>query len=367
MTVAVTRSETAAQMRRGGADTVFWDMHLKKRVGTPAKPADPATVAAKADALYAYARSVTACAHPVIGLNELNGSQLKEPWSDTNRVYRTNVLMLLRRLAAHGARPALFVSHPPATERRVARWWRQAAAVSHIIREVYFVAPRMHTKGPAGASREMRRQLRKAIHDFTGIGIPARRLGVALGFHTTPGVGGGRDGLEPSSAWFNIVKLETLAAKRVAAELRFASVWSWGWGVWGGASADADKPKAACVYLWTRDPALCDGPRAAGDGFNASRTQGQAEPAAIAIDVLAVRRAFVAVSIIPSGRFALRTAYLERRSPLGKWTLVRKLRLPRSAPARLRLRLPRGWSSLRVVVPARARPIRSRPRPVFVR
>jgi hypothetical protein len=35
------------------------------------------------------------------------------------------------------------------------------------------------------------------------------------------------------------------------------------------------KPKAACVYLWTRNPKLCNGPAAAGKGFNRSRTEGQ--------------------------------------------------------------------------------------------
>ena len=38
---------------------------------------------------------------------------------------------------------------------------------------------------------------------------------------------------------------------------------------------DPDKPKAACVYLWTRNPTLCNGPAAAGKGFNSSRTDGQ--------------------------------------------------------------------------------------------
>jgi hypothetical protein len=35
------------------------------------------------------------------------------------------------------------------------------------------------------------------------------------------------------------------------------------------------KPTAACVYLWARDSKLCNAPRAAGKGFNASRTEGQ--------------------------------------------------------------------------------------------
>src|SRR5262249_55062326 len=38
---------------------------------------------------------------------------------------------------------------------------------------------------------------------------------------------------------------------------------------------DPQKPKAACVYLWTRNPKLCNGPAAAGNGFNRSRTEGQ--------------------------------------------------------------------------------------------
>jgi hypothetical protein len=38
---------------------------------------------------------------------------------------------------------------------------------------------------------------------------------------------------------------------------------------------DPAKPKAACVYLWTRNPKLCNGPAAAGKGFNRSRTDGQ--------------------------------------------------------------------------------------------
>ena len=38
---------------------------------------------------------------------------------------------------------------------------------------------------------------------------------------------------------------------------------------------DPAKPRAACVYLWARNPNLCNGPRAAGKGFVRSRTEGQ--------------------------------------------------------------------------------------------
>jgi hypothetical protein len=92
-----------------------------------------------------------------------------------------------------------------------------------------------------------------------------------LGFHTTRGIGSGREGLQPASAWFDVVKLEALAAKQVAEELSVATVWSWGWGVWSAGESDPDKEAAACVWLWSRDPDLCDGPKLAGGDFDQSR------------------------------------------------------------------------------------------------
>ena len=50
-----------------------------------------------------------------------------------------------------------------------------------------------------------------------------------LGFQS--GIGyAGREGLQPTDSWLEIVKLEALAARQVAGELGVASVWSWGWG-----------------------------------------------------------------------------------------------------------------------------------------
>jgi hypothetical protein len=138
----------------------------------------------------------------------------------------------------------------------------------------------------------MRVALRSAIDKFTEIGIPSSRLGLMLGFHTTRGIGSGREGLQPSSAWFDVVKLEALAAKQVAQELSVATVWSWGWGVWSVGESDPDKEAAACVWLWARDPALCDGPKLAGDGFDPSRVEARL-PAGVqcALGTSAVTRA----------------------------------------------------------------------------
>jgi hypothetical protein len=98
-----------------------------------------------------------------------------------------------------------------------------------------------------------------------------------VGFQSGPG-SGGREGLQPSSAWFELIKREALAAKQVASELGVGTVWSWGWGTFlhfAPEGADPDKAAAACVYLWARDQSLCDGPAAAGPDFDPSLTEGQ--------------------------------------------------------------------------------------------
>jgi hypothetical protein len=94
-----------------------------------------------------------------------------------------------------------------------------------------------------------------------------------LGFQTERG-SGGREGLE-RDAWLQTVKWQALAARQVSGELKFASVWTWGWANWGQRGLDPDKAAAACVFLWTRSHAYCDGPAAAGPDFDRSLVAGQ--------------------------------------------------------------------------------------------
>jgi hypothetical protein len=260
-------------LRAHGAQTVYWDMNLRSRVGTPTDPLDPATVIDRANRLYTYASDSMACSDPVITENELFGASTVTPWSPTNAQYRANVLLYLRTLAQRGAHPVLLVSSPPYTDNEAGDWWRQAAQVADIVREVYFPAPRIYKQGPILGSRSLRQLFRSGATDFISIGIPPSRLGIMLGFHTTPGTGG-REQLRPTSAWLEVTKLQALAAKQVARDLHLAHVWSWGWGVWSAGENDPDKPKAACVYLWTRNPKLCDAPKYAAS-FDTSLTEGQ--------------------------------------------------------------------------------------------
>jgi hypothetical protein len=271
---ATSGSGVPLALRDEGAQTVYWHMKLGVIVGTTIAPADPATIPAAAQKLFEQAVDSTTCTTPVIALNELNGASTTTPWTATNAQYRANVLQLLQQLAGRGARPFLLVSSAPYTGGEAADWWRQAAQVADLVPEVYFNAPAIMRQGAILGSRRMRMALRSAVAKYTAVGIPVAKLGFVLGFQSGPGAGG-REGLQPSTSWFEFAKLYTLAAKRVAAEFGVATVWSWGWGTFNARGADPDKEAAACVYLWTRDENLCDGPGAAGGDFEPSLTEGQ--------------------------------------------------------------------------------------------
>jgi len=228
-------------LREAGAQTAYFDLYLNRRAGTTSAPADPATIVDKANKLYEYAAQSMDCSN----------------------------------LRQRGAQPWLLVNRAPYTDGSAGDWWRQVADVAGIVREVYFPAPLIYKQGPIRGSRTLRQAFRNGILDFTKTGIPVSKLGIFLGFQTSKGTGG-REGLE-AKAWFRTVKWQALAARYVAKEMNFSSIWSWGWAEWTTTPGEKDKakPKAACVYLWTRSPSLCNGPRAAGKGFVRSRTEGQ--------------------------------------------------------------------------------------------
>jgi hypothetical protein len=278
--VATNGVERAAEMRALGAHTVYWHMFLKGLAGTPTVPHDPALVVERTRALIEKARASTGCATPLIGLNELFGASRRTPWPPEVVQYRTNVLEVLRMLSEAGAQPFLLVpgqargTRSPWVGDAAGDWWREVSRYAFVVRQMHFNAPYVYRHGPIVGPRLRRTAMRDAISAFTGLGIPADRLGLLLGFQSGPGKGG-REGLAPTSAWTTIVKQDALAAKHVAAELGLSTIWSWGWGTFNAAGADPDKPAAACVYLWTRNPSLCDGPSVAGEGFDPSLTVGQ--------------------------------------------------------------------------------------------
>ena len=246
---------TAARAR--GARTVYWDMYLSTRVGTPMAPADPDGLAAKAQRVFDFAVLSAGCDDPVIAMNELFGASVPAPWTPTTARYRQNVLDWARLLKAKGGRPVLLVSSEPFTAGAAGDWWRELAKVADIALEKYFNAPAVHRAGPELGSRRMRASMRASLSKLLALHIPPSKLGVVLAFQTRRG-SGGREGLEPAGAWFEVAKLQGLAAKQIARELALGSVWSWGWGFFNESARDPDKLGAACVWLWARDQSLCD-------------------------------------------------------------------------------------------------------------
>lgn len=261
------------QLRAMGARTIYWDMNFRLRVGTPLAPFDPGVVINRATRLYSTAAMSSGCTKPMIAENELNGASTLTPWSTSNAQYRRNVMIYMQTLSDLGARPVILVPSAPYMGGEAADWWRELSRYADVVRESYFAAPKIAKQGAVEGSRTLRAMFRKRVAEFTDVGIPTGRLGLMLGFQTTRG-SGGREGA-PRKAWLEVTKLQALAAKQVAREVGLRSIWSWGWGVWSKGESDPVKPTAACVYLWARDPKLCNAPHAAGKGFNASRTEGQ--------------------------------------------------------------------------------------------
>jgi hypothetical protein len=265
-----------AKIRALGAKTVYMDINFRRRVGTPTAPVAPEVVVDRANRLFDYAAASLRCNRPYIALNELFGARTVPPWSAGNAQYRSNVLLYMRTLAARGARSFLLINGRVYTGGEAADWWRQAAGVADLVREVYFPSPAIHRQGAVRGNRALRMSFRRAATDLLAIGVPPRKIGLMAGFQTTPG-NGGREGLQPAQAWYETVKWQALSVRTVAKELGIGSVWSWGWEAYSNPERDPDKAGAACVWLWARNPKLCNGPKVAGQGFDDSLTEGQVD------------------------------------------------------------------------------------------
>lgn len=272
--VATGGSLLAAEARTAGAATVHWDMYLRKRVGTPSEPADADLMQRRADSLFDYAVTVSACERPLIALNELWGASLPTPLTPTAERYRANVLRFVTRLSERGGRPALLVSSEPFTGGDAGAWWRAIGQVSDIVLEKYANANLIWRDGAVDGSRRLRTGYRASAAKLFAIGIPPSRVGLMIGFQTGAG-SGGREGLQPRSRWFDVAKWQAFAAEQVSRELRLTHVWSWGWAQRNERSNDPDKTFAACVWLWAREPGLCDAPEILGDELDADRRAGQ--------------------------------------------------------------------------------------------
>ncbi|MGD0200544.1 MAG: hypothetical protein ABSD27_07310, partial [Bryobacteraceae bacterium] len=260
------------QLRAAGAATVYLDLNMKDRVGTPTDPFDLETVVAESNDRFDRAVARTGCPAPIIAENEFSAGDSPASWTTEQATqYETNVLTMMQTLASRGAHPYLLVPRT-AVGSIAPSWWRSLADYGTIVLEVYPSARKVYAQGAIAGSRQLRQALRRAIESLTSIGVQPAQISVMLGFQVVGS--GGRNGLEPVSAWWRVVKWQALTARQVARETSIDSIWSWGWG--GGAAAyDPDKETAACVYLWTRSSSLCDALPLAGPDFNSSLAEAQ--------------------------------------------------------------------------------------------
>ena len=172
--------------------------------------------------------------------------------------------------------PAL--STLPYTEGEAGDWWREAAKYADIVPEVYFNGVGLWKAGPVLASRRLRVAMRRSITRLRDVGIAPERIGVMLGFQTRRGAGG-REGLQPDGAWYEVVKWQALAARQVAARDRDRDDLVVGLGPRTSAAQRGEQGRRGMRLLWTRDPSLCDAPALVGDALDVDREEGQIVPA----------------------------------------------------------------------------------------
>ena len=156
LVVAASNFLMPPQLRAGGAKTVYFDLNLKTRVGTPTEPLTLNESLDWGDRMFLRAAASAGCGQPVMALNELFGAGTVPPWTERNAQYRANVLGFIQRLSGRGARPVLLVSSPPYTGGEAGDWWRQVAEVADLVPEVYFPAPSIYRQGPVVGSRRLR-------------------------------------------------------------------------------------------------------------------------------------------------------------------------------------------------------------------
>ena len=195
-------------------------------------------------------------------MNELFGAATPTPWTPTTARYRANVLEWARLLAARGAQARAARLERAVHERRgravVARPGRRGR---HRAREVLQRAGRPQgraRRSAAGAcgprcgrsASEALRDRRAALEGRARARASRRAAARAAG-----------RACKPAGAWFEVAKLQALAAKQVARELGIAHIWSWGWGVFNERAADPDKPGPRACGSGRASPRLCDAPR----------------------------------------------------------------------------------------------------------
>ena len=158
--------------------------------GTPLEPYDPGVVINRANRLYSTAAMSSGCTQPVIAENELNGANRSRPGRANERAYRRNVLIYMQTLSALGARPVILVPSAPYMGGEAGDWWRQVSQYADIVRESYFAAPGdRQARADRGQPDAAATCSASVWPSSPPSALPASKLGLMLGFQTTPRLG----------------------------------------------------------------------------------------------------------------------------------------------------------------------------------
>jgi len=247
----------AAEYQSDGALTVGWHMHLQNIVGMPRSAAARSSVLARIPQLVSLARRMSPCDPPWLALNEIVGIQQPEPLTRSQLRYRGNVLALAKGLKARGVRVLLLLPRVPNANTRYKSYWRQLSYQATLVYEAYsFSSRRAISLGEVRGTRYLRETWTETIRRLRPFVVRPGRMGIMIPYWSKHHLSG-RVGLS-DPGWFRLTRMKVRAARAVANAQGLSTIWSWGWQTNANGERDADKPKAACVYLHERDPALCD-------------------------------------------------------------------------------------------------------------
>jgi hypothetical protein len=256
--LGVANDDWADSYRSRGAETTGWHMQLPALVGTLSNPKTKSYVLSRIPSLSNLAHRMTSCDEPWLVLNEMITVQSPEPLGYGQRRFRENVLLLAKELDARGVRVMLLMPRIPHANTRYRSYWRTMSRYTDYVYEAYTWSTREAIrKTDAGARKYFRDKWTRAINRLKTFTVNPGRTGLMVPYWVN-NKNSGRVGLK-DAAWFRLTRLKTEAAMAVGRNEHLATLWSWGWHTNRNVGeVDADKPKAACVYLHTRDPLLCD-------------------------------------------------------------------------------------------------------------
>ena len=181
-------SSCPPQLRAKGAQTVYFDLYLNNRVGTPSKPADPSMIQARADKLFDTAVTSSGCDHAADRRERAVRRAVADAVdADDGAVPRERARLSAasRRRAARGRSCSSRTARTPTTRPPTTGGGRRRRSRTSSRRSTSPGRP-ISKQGAVAGSRRLRATMRTRMEDLIQIGVPTNRLGMMLTFSSTP-------------------------------------------------------------------------------------------------------------------------------------------------------------------------------------